>query len=263
MHLVLSVCQESPRCFKEGVCGGDGVCSLPGRRAGHASSSFFYQGGPSVLILYGGEIHKNETSTERQLTNDIVTGWFDGSSITWARMNLDCPQSWSCPEPRRDMSISIIDSRGDSRLRICVCVLKIYKFQSVRVCKRQNLESNDHGQLRAQNAVACMWDDDTCAVPNRNRWFPGNRAFQKPDVSVRPSDPLMFENLCSGKLIVFGGLSGGLIEDYLEERGAKTECFSNQFRNKCEDLSLTLLPCQTVIQCTKNEESLQAQAPTH
>jgi hypothetical protein len=30
----------------------------------------------------------------------------------------------------------------------------------------------------------------------------------------------MFENLCSGKLIVFGGLSGGLIEDYLEERGA-------------------------------------------
>lgn len=144
MHLVLSVCQESPRCFKEGVCGGDGVCSLPGRRAGHASSSFFYQGGPSVLILYGGEIHKNETSTERQLTNDIVTGWFDGSSITWARMNLDCPLSWSCPEPRRDMSISIIDSRGDSRLRICVCVLKIYKFQSVRVCKRQNLESNDH-----------------------------------------------------------------------------------------------------------------------
>lgn len=61
----------------------------------------------------------------------------------------------------------------------------------------------------------------------------------------------MFENLCSGKLIVFGGLSGGLIEDYLEERGAKTEFFSNQFRNKCEDLSLTLLPCQTVIQSLK------------
>ena len=48
--------------------------------------------------------------------------------------------------------------------------------------------------------------------PNPNRWFP--------EVSVIPSDPLMFENLCSGKLIVFGGLSGGLIEDYLEERGA-------------------------------------------
>jgi hypothetical protein len=47
---------------------------------------------------------------------------------------------------------------------------------------------------------------------NPNRWFP--------EVSVIPSDPLMFENLCSGKLIVFGGLSGGLIEDYLEERGA-------------------------------------------
>ena len=179
MHLVLSVCQESPRCFKEGVCGGDGVCSLPGRRAGHASSSFFYQGGPSVLLLYGGEIHKNETSTERQLTNDIVTGWFDGSSITWARMNLDCPQSWSCPEPRRDMSISIIDSRGDSRLRICVCVLKIYKFQSVRVCKRQNLESNDH-----------IW---TIARTKCGRMYVGRRylrsAQPQPLVSWKPCIP--------------------------------------------------------------------------
>jgi len=41
-----------------------------------------------------------------------------------------------------------------------------------------------------------------------------------PEASVRPSDPLMFENLCSGKLIVFGGFSGGLIDNYLAERGA-------------------------------------------
>ena len=67
-------------------------------------------------------------------------------------------------------------------------------------------------QMCARNAVPCMWDDDSRAVPNPNPWFP--------EVSVIPSDPLMFENLCSGKLIVFGGLSGGLIEDYLEERGA-------------------------------------------
>ena len=41
-----------------------------------------------------------------------------------------------------------------------------------------------------------------------------------PEASGRPSDALMFENLCSGKLIVFGGFSGGLIDNYLAERGA-------------------------------------------
>ena len=59
------------------------------------------------------------------------------------------------------------------------------------------------------------WDDDSCAVPNSKCWFP--------EVSVSPSDPsgsLMFENLCSGKLIIFGGLSGGIINDYLEGDGA-------------------------------------------
>jgi hypothetical protein len=30
----------------------------------------------------------------------------------------------------------------------------------------------------------------------------------------------MFENLCSGKLLLFGGFSGGLIDDYLEGDGA-------------------------------------------
>ena len=131
------LCQESPRCFKEGVCGGDGVCSMPGRRAGHASSSFFFNGGPSVLLLYGGEIYASEESNERKLTDDIVTGWFDGSSVTWARMNLACPQSWSCPAPRRDMSISIIDSRGGSRLRMYMCVrLEIPEDSALNLCVR-------------------------------------------------------------------------------------------------------------------------------
>jgi hypothetical protein len=139
------VCQEPPRCFKEGVCGGTGVCSLPGRRAGHAASSFFFNGGPSVLLLYGGEIYEGEASTKHRLTDDIVTGWFDGSSVTWARMNLDCPQSSSCPEPRRDMSVSVIDSRGGSRLRYlwCICLKRLNDL-NLRVSECVNILSDDH-----------------------------------------------------------------------------------------------------------------------
>ena len=106
--------QDPLRCFKEGICGGDGVCSLPGRRAGHASASFSFNGGPSVLLLYGGEIYESGLSDARKLAGDVVTGWFDGQSLTWARLNLDCQHSFSCPVARRDMSISIIDSRGGS-----------------------------------------------------------------------------------------------------------------------------------------------------
>ena len=135
------LCQEPPRCFKEGVCGGDGVCSMPGRRAGHAASSFFFNGGPSVLLLYGGEIYESEDSTVRKLTDDIVTGWFDGSSVTWARMNLDCPQSWSCPAPRRDMSISIFDSRAGSRLHMCLRLdSDRFRSESVGMSMRSNPE---------------------------------------------------------------------------------------------------------------------------
>ena len=103
-----------PPCFKEGPCGTDGVCSIPGRRSGHAATTFNFNGGEAVLLLYGGETYQSEASSVRVLTQDIVTGVFEGSSVHWARMNLDCPQPFSCPVPRRDASISIIDGRGGS-----------------------------------------------------------------------------------------------------------------------------------------------------
>lgn len=111
---------DPPRCFKEGPCGTDGVCSLPGRRSGHAATSFNFNGGPSVLLVYGGEIYQSEASSERMLTGDVVTGWFEGSSVTWSRLSLDCPETFSCPESRRDSSVSIIDMGGGSSGKLIV-----------------------------------------------------------------------------------------------------------------------------------------------
>jgi len=105
-------------CYKQGVCGGDGVCSLPGPRSGHAATSFAFNGGYSVLLLFGGEIES--VSGERKLSGDVFTGYMQGSSLTWARMNVDCPEDWSCPIARRDASIAIVDSRGGSNGKLII-----------------------------------------------------------------------------------------------------------------------------------------------
>ena len=108
------------KCFKEGVCGGDGVCSLPGRRSGHAATSFAFNSGPSVLLLFGGEVYESMQSTTRYLSRDLFTGYMEGTSLTWAKLNIDCPHDWSCPYPRRDMSISMIDATGGSSGKLIV-----------------------------------------------------------------------------------------------------------------------------------------------
>jgi hypothetical protein len=82
---------------------------------------------------------------------------------------------------------------------VCVYFLKFYinsnpcESAGVQILRVMTISGQG-----AQNAVRCRF----------------------PQTSVRPSDALMFENLCSGKLIVFGGFSGGLIDNYLAERGA-------------------------------------------
>ena len=112
-------------CFQEGVCGGDdaeggGRCSLPGRRFGHSASSFNFNGGPAVLLIFGGETLESKDSTGRILSNDVFTGYFDGSSLTWVRLNVDCPEESSCPQPRRDAAISSFDSRSGSSGKIII-----------------------------------------------------------------------------------------------------------------------------------------------
>ena len=83
-------------------------------------------------------------------------------------MNIDCPQSWSCPSPRRDMSISIIDSRGGSRY------INSHMLVFGKLLELQHNELNE----MLIDAISC-----------------------------------------SGKVIVFGGFGGGLIDDYLEGSG--------------------------------------------
>ena len=77
-------------CFQQGICGGFGSCSLPGPRSGHTAVPFFFNGGPSVILLFGGEVYSSSQETTRELSHDLYTGYLDGSSLSWARLNVDC-----------------------------------------------------------------------------------------------------------------------------------------------------------------------------
>jgi len=77
-------------CFQQGLCGGFGSCSLPGPRSGHSALPFFFNGGPSVLLVFGGEVYSSSQETTRELSHHLYTGYFDGSSLSWAQLNVDC-----------------------------------------------------------------------------------------------------------------------------------------------------------------------------
>ena len=104
-------------CTAAGPCAGDGTCSVPGPRYGHASSSFKYRGGVSTLIIFGGEM---QTSGGTTLRNDVTIGSFQGTSMTYARLNILCTPQSPCPRPRRDASIAMIDNRGGSSGKLIV-----------------------------------------------------------------------------------------------------------------------------------------------
>lgn len=114
------------QCEEAGPCAGDGWCSLPGPRSGHSATTFLYLNSRPAILIFGGEttqsLADNHPASPEpgRLLNDVLTGIFQGSSLSMARLRTICSVASPCPLPRRDASVTIIDSSEGSSGKLVV-----------------------------------------------------------------------------------------------------------------------------------------------
>uniref|UniRef100_A0A7S0H9N7 Uncharacterized protein n=1 Tax=Hanusia phi TaxID=3032 RepID=A0A7S0H9N7_9CRYP len=95
------------------------VCSLPRPRHGHQSVVLSLEG-KELLLVFGGEASLLAGGGEWVLTNSVTSVHFSYNDATSVDLLTSCDLGSSCPQPRRDASVLVMDNGGAGNGRLLV-----------------------------------------------------------------------------------------------------------------------------------------------
>ena len=106
------------------------ACSLPFARHGHRATSFSLLGKWMMYTIFGGEttdLAPTDSEATSELTNSVHTLHFTAKTVTWIKLWTSCDDEVIglepvCPEPRRDMALSIMCVCACVRVCVYVCM---------------------------------------------------------------------------------------------------------------------------------------------